>query len=167
MAKFELGVELKLQGLFLTNPDKALLVFGEEFGKALDETSSLMLRKVDKYTPRGVTGNFAGSLFRERRGRGFGMQAVIGTPLQAQGQRLENGTPYDPALPPLIEWAKTKLGLETSHAFAVAKVIKRRISQSGMKNVAHMFQKGFAEGRPIAQMILDKAAERIKNRWRT
>ena len=165
MAKFELGVELKLRGLFLEDPGKALTVFEEEFGKALDETSSLMLRKVDKYTPRGVTGNFAGSLFRERRGRGFGMQAVVGTPLQLQGSRLEEGIAYDPALPPLIEWARLKLGLETSHAFAVAKVIKRRISQSGMKNVARMFQKGFNEGRPMAQKILDKAARRIAIRW--
>jgi len=166
MAKMELGVEVKLQGLFLRDPQKAIGIFEEEFGKALDETSSLMLRKVDKYTPRGVTGNFAGSLFREKRGRGFAMYAVVGTPMQVVGQRLENGVPYEPNLGPLIEWVKLKLGLSISHAYAVAKVIKRRISSKGMVNIARMFQKGFQEGKPLAQRILDKAAKRIIERWK-
>lgn len=165
MAKMELGVEVKLHGLFLRDPKKALDVFEEEFGKALDEASSLMLRKVDKYTPRGVTSNFAGSLFREKRGRGFKMHAIVGTPMQAVGVRLERGIPYDSNIGPLIEWVRLKLGFDIRHAFAVAKVIRRRLSQKGMVNVARMFQKGFNEGKPLAQRILDKAAKRIVKRW--
>ncbi len=160
----QLGAEVKLQGLFIEDPDKALKIFEEEFGKALDQSSSLMLFEVDKRTPRGVTGDLAGSLFRERRGSGFDMFAIVATPLY-YAKRVEEAIPYDPETAALFEWVKKKMGLEDRHAWAVTKVIKRNISARGQRVARLMFKKGFEAGRAKAQLILDKAAARIVERW--
>jgi len=165
MAKLELDAKIELKGLFLRDPNKAISIFEEEFGKALDEASSMFLRKVNKYTPR-YTGTFAGSLFREKRGQGFGIHAIIGTPLQIQGRRLEYGEPYSPDFRALVEWVRFKFGVSLSESFALAKVIKRNISRRGMVNVARMFKRGFEEGKGLAQGILDKAAKKIMERWK-
>lgn len=165
MANLELGLDVKLQGLFLRDPDKAIKIFEEEFGKALDESSSLMLFEVDKRTPRGITGDLAGSLFREKRGSGFALHAVVATPLR-YAKLVEEGIPYDPFLPSLFEWVKKKLGLEDRHAWAVAKVIKRNISVRGQSVARFMFKKGFEAGKAKVQTILDKAETRIIERWK-
>ena len=160
----ELGADIKLQGLFIQDPNKALAIFEEEFGKALDTVSSLMFFEVDKRTPRGVTGNLAGSLFRERRGSGFAMYAVVATPV-LHAKPVEEGIPYEPDLPPLVDWVQKKLNLETRHAWAVAKVIKRNISARGQQVARFMFQKGFEAGRTKGQLVFDKAAAKIIERW--
>ena len=108
MAKFKLGAEVKMQGMFLANPTKAIRIFEEEFKKALEESSALIQRDVIRGTPVH-TGNLRNSIFREIRGRGFSLHAIIGTPV-IYANWIETGKPaHFPNTENLKEWVSEKL----------------------------------------------------------
>lgn len=151
----ELSVEVKLQGLFLTNPTSALKIFDEEMRKGFEESTSLMMREVDKRTPRGVTAHLADSLFREVKASGLELYGVIATPL-AYAKRVETGEVYTPEYASLLEWVRLKLGLAGSHLYAVTRVIRHNITLRGQKVARFMFDKGFQAGQPKALKILER-----------
>ncbi len=164
MPGLKLDMKIKFQGLFLKDPVKAIKIYEEEMKKGFEQSTSLILREVDKRTPRGVTGHLAGSLFREVRNVGMDMFGVVATPL-FYAKRVEEGIPYDPNFASLLEWVRIKLGLSGSHAFAVTKVIRRNISKRGQKVAKWMFERGFQAGKLKALKIMERARDKVVTRW--
>ena len=80
MTKFEISTEIKLSGLFAKEPQEAIRIYVEEFRRALNQTSSLIMRDVIRGTPVHQ-GTAKSSVFRELRGKGLSLHAVVGTPL--------------------------------------------------------------------------------------
>jgi hypothetical protein len=160
----ELSVEVKLHGLFLRDPGTAIKIYEEEIKRGFEEGSSLMLREVDKRTPRGLTGNLAGSLFREVRASGLDLYAVVATPLY-YARRVEETIAYTPEFASLLEWVRLKLGVSGRHLYPITKVIYRNISARGQRVARMMFQGGFEAGTPKVIKILEQARDRIVARW--
>jgi hypothetical protein len=164
MAKMEMGAELKLQGLFLRDPDKAIKIFEEEFGKALDESTSFLMRTVIRGTPVH-SGALRGSVFREIRGRGLAMHGVVATNWP-YAEFIETGQPaHTPNYANLADWIRLKLGLSGDHLYAVLQVIAKQIRTRGIRP-HFMFKKAFEAGRMRVQGILNEAASRIIERWK-
>lgn len=164
MAKFKMGVDVKLHGLFLRDPVKAVKIFEEEFGKALEEGTSYLMRQVIRGTPVH-TSALKGSIFREIRGRGFNMRGVVATNSQ-YASFIETGLPaHTPNYGNLADWIKLKLGLSGQHLYAVLQVIVKQIKTKGVRP-HFMFKKAFNLGKMKVQGMLDKAANRIVERWK-
>jgi len=158
-------VGIKLEGLFLKDPARATAIFEEEFKKGMEEAVALTHREVDKRTPRGLTSNLAESIGREVMGVGLNLYGIIWTPL-SYARRVERGTPYTPNFIALAEWVRLKLGLGGRHIYAVTKVIQTTIRLGGQKVARWMFKEGFEASKPQVQVILEKAAARVVERWK-
>ncbi len=165
MSKMQLGAEVKLTGLFLRDPKKAILIYEQEFKKALDEGSSLLLRMVIRGTPV-FSGSLSGSFFRETRGRGLDLHAVVSGPL-VQTSFVETSQPaHFPPLANIREWTRLKLGVTGTQLDKITFLIARRMSKVGLKKAHWMFQKAFTKGKVTVQRILDKAALIIVKKWK-
>jgi len=159
----EFGAEIKLQGLFLKDPERALSIFGEEFGKALDEATSFLMRQVIRGTPVH-TGALRGSIFREIRGRGLDIRGIVATNL-AYSSFIETGLPaHTPNYDNLAGWIRLKMGLSGKDLYAMLQVIAGNIKERGIRP-HFMFKKAFDAGKMQVQKMLDKAAKRVVERW--
>lgn len=163
MAEFQIGAEIKLQGLFLIDPKRALLIFEEEFGKALEEGTSFLMREVIRGTPV-FGGNLRGSIFREIRGKGLNLHGVVATNL-SYANFIETGEPaHIPNYGNLADWIRLKLGLTGQHLYAVLQVISRQIARQGIRP-RFMFKNAFEIGKMQVQGMLNRAASKIIDRW--
>lgn len=159
-----MGVDVKLKGLFLKDPPRAIKIFEEEFGKALEEGTSFLMRQVIRGTPVH-TGALGDSIFREIRGRGLDLRGVVATNSQ-YANFIETGLPaHEPNYGNLADWIRLKLGLTGSRLYAVLQVVSRQIKAKGVRP-RFMFKKAFNLGKMKVQGMLDKAARRIVDRWK-
>ena len=164
MAKFEMKAEVKMHGIFLTDPPRAIRIFEEEFKKALEESSALIQRDLIRGT-QVHTSNLRNSIFREIRGRGISLHAIIGTPV-VYANFIETGNPaHFPNVENIKGWVRLKLGVTGQALDKLTFIIARRMSVRGLKKAHFMFRNAFLKGKLKAQSILDKSARRIVERW--
>lgn len=163
MGKMEFSAEVKLHGLFLKDPERAIVIFEEEFGKFLDEGTSYLMRLVLRGMPV-FKGELRGRTFREIRGRGLNMRGIVANPLAKAGFIERGKPPHVPNYANLADWVRIKLGLTGSDLYAVLTVIARNIKARGI-SPHWMFKNAWDKGKTQLQPMLDKTAERIKERW--
>lgn len=163
----QLSVDARVRGLFLQNPEKAATIFADEFRKFLDEATSFTLRRVVIGTPV-FSGTLRGSMFREIRGRAMQQYGVVATPLH-YARPIETGgfPPKYPNIGNLADWVRLKLGITEPEdidrvTFLIARAIK---SRAGFKKAHWMFRNAFKAIYLKAQGMLDKAANRVIQRW--
>lgn len=162
MVQLELKTEVR--GLFLKDPERAAKIFADEWKNFLNESSSFTLRKAVTGTPVW-RGNLASSEFRELRGNGLDMFAIVATPAINAGL-IERGTPaFFPSPIALADWVRGKLGItDPAQIDRVTFLIARNMSKRGVK--AHwMFRNAERALRNKAQNMLDQAGNRIIARW--
>jgi len=159
----EYTAEIKIEGLMLKDPDKALSIFEEELGKAFQEATSFILALVKRGTPVH-SGNLANSIDTEIRGSGLNLHGIVGTALPYSSFIETGRPPHIPNYANLADWVRLKLGLQGKELYAVLQVIARKISRVGVE--PHwMFKRAFNLSQEGVQKILDKTAERIIKRW--
>jgi len=163
----QLSIDTKVRGLFLKDPVKASRIFVDEWENFLEEASSFTLRRATIGTPVWQ-GTLANSEFREIRGNGLDMFAIIATP-SIYAEPIETGqfpAKY-PNIASIADWVRGKLGISDPGdiervSFLIARAIKTR---AGFKKAHWMFRNAFAMLSNKAQGMLNKAANRIIKRW--
>lgn len=164
---FEIKIDSRVQGLFLKDPERAATIFAEEFKKFYEEMTSLGLRKTVAGTPV-FSGNLAGSEFREIRGSGLDLHGIIATPI-IYARPIETGEfPSFPNVAGMHDWVRLQLGITDPKeidkvTFLVARAIAQR---KGFKKAHWMFRNAYIFLKQKAQGILNKAANRIIERWK-
>ncbi len=164
----QLSIDVKVRGLFLKDPVKASRIFVEEWKNFLEEASSFTLRRVGIGTPVWQ-GSLANSEFREIRGNGLDMHAIVATP-SAYAMPMETGqfpAKY-PNISAIADWVRGKLGIGDPKdiervSFLIARAIKTR---GGFRKAHWMFRNAFAMLNNKAQGMLNRAANRIIARWK-
>lgn len=160
---FGLEAQVKIQGFFLENPDRALSIFEEEFSKSLETATSFLMRAVLRGAPVH-TGTLRSSVFREIRGTGLSLKGIVATNL-AYSRFIETGKPaHEPNYDNLANWIRMKMGLSGRHLHAVLQVVARQIRTRGVRP-RRMFEKAFNLGKNTVQGMLDQTATRIIERW--
>lgn len=161
----QLSIKTEVRGLFLKDPEKAAKIFVDEWKNFLEEAGSFTLRKMVGGTPVWQ-GTLAGSEFREIRGNGLDMFAIIATP-SIYASLIETGKPaFFPSPEGLADWVRGKLGInDPAQIDKVTFLIARAISRRGLKKAHWMSRNAFTLLKNKAQGMLDKVANRIIARW--
>lgn len=163
----QLSIDVRVRGLFLKDPVKASKIFVDEWENFLEEASSFTLRRTAIGTPVWQ-GTLANSEFRELRGNGLDMHAIIATPsIYARGMETAEFPATYPNIAAITDWVRGKLKITDPAkleraSFLIARAIKTR---AGFSKAHWMFRNAFAMLSNKAQGMLNKAANRIIKRW--
>lgn len=139
-------------------------VVREELLAAVTEADALLLREVKERTPRASGTLRSSALAVERVTGPFGVEGLVGSPLNYAAP-VELGTkPHFPPVDALVDWVKTKLGIqEEKEARGVAFLVARKISREGTKGAA-MFGEALGDMQPQVEAIFVRAQDRIATR---
>lgn len=141
---------------------KAPEIVREELLAAMTKADAMLLVAAKTLTPR-ASGQLKRSIISEERVKEFGVEGLVGSPLNYVTP-VELGTkPHFPPIEPLIDWVKTRLGVSEKEARGVAFLVARKISVKGTQG-AQMFAQTLDSHRQQIDDIFAQAQQRIAAR---
>lgn len=142
---------------------KAPDVVRQELLAAMTEADGKLEEQVKELTPR-ASGGLKSSIIGEEKVREFGVEGLIGSPLN-YAMPVELGTrPHFPPVDALVDWVKLKFGISSEkEARGVAFLVARKISRAGTRG-QNMFADSLRHLEPEIRMIFDAAQQRIAAR---
>lgn len=168
MGKPLLELEMKTEGVYLKNPEKAIPIWEDEITTALENILAFLHGKVSAKMPKNITGYLRGSVSTDIRGKGFNLHGVVGTPAK-YAMAIEKGYPAGkfPNISAIKVWARSKFGGgrgEDARAYLIARAIFRRGYKEPHRKGWKMFGDTFKENKAKVIEFLDKANKRVVKR---
>jgi hypothetical protein len=151
-------------------------------GAALVEIGNIFVNTIQQNTPLGATKLLRGSIYSEPRGVPI-REVLVGTPYfygaivdrgrrpgkvpitveMVPGKRKKGQVKRLRALP-LEPWVRRVLGLSGDAVIKVAVAVAMKIGKRGTAGAAQVY-KGFVQGRPAAERVVNKIGGTIVAEW--
>lgn len=136
----------------------------EEMHGFMVRSTAHLQAEVQERTPT-THGTLRASIFGEVRpfDDGFGVEGLVGTPLDYAPAVEHGARPHRPPIEPLVDWARQKLALSGTEAEKAAHAIAWKIARRGTEG-AHMFRDAFNANQVQLQADFRRSAVRLVTR---